>query len=219
MTSAVMLLLLVPSARPLQTLDGGWYYLPATHPGRPAPALVVLSCVGGGRADLDSICWVADSLGWVFAVCRGPRNRREFRLNDADLLQTASALRRLSVVDSERVFVFGFSGMGVQALTSMCLHPDIFRGVAATCAHRGAITGADLGGCYANKVFLRTRQTDWNRQDNLRLYYELNAAGIETRLVVDSGGHVPGPAAEILQACRWLDMVTSRQREIRDRRH
>jgi hypothetical protein len=40
----------------------------------------------------------------------------------------------------------------------------------------------------------------------LRLF---NANGLVTELVTTPGEHGPGPAAELLQGCRWLERLTA----------
>ena len=42
-------------------------------------------------------------------------------------------------VDPSRVFLFGFSGQGVQALATLFLHPKLVRGVVAVCPHSAAV--------------------------------------------------------------------------------
>lgn len=190
--------------------DSDCFYVPATRKAGRAPALVILSCASATRVDLDTVTSVADSLGWTFATCHGPRNRRDSRSNDADIVRTATKLLRRFNADPDRLFLFGFSGMGVQALASLCAHPDLLRGVAVTCAHRGGIEGADLSELLSNKVFLRTRTEDWNRADNCLVYRLLRVAGVEATLVTDSGPHSIGPKRELLEACRWLDRATTR---------
>ncbi len=207
------LLVVLVSAAPAGAVtcdsDSDCFYVPraAARPG--APALVVLSCVGARRVDLDTLRPIADTLGWVFATCAGPRNRRDSDSNDADIVRTATKLLRLYGADPRRLFVFGFSGMGVQALASLCAHPDLLRGAAATCAHRGGIAGADLAGLSESKVFLRTRTGDWNRADNTLMFRLMREAGVEVKLVTDSGPHAIGPKRELLEACRWLERVSA----------
>ncbi|MBM3323563.1 hypothetical protein FJY69_08825 [candidate division WOR-3 bacterium] len=88
---------------------------------------------------------VGDSLGWVMATCHRTRNRRDVRLNDRDIVRTVTKLLANPRVDSNRVFLFGFSGQGVQALATMFLHPDLVRGVVAVCPHDGAMARAEAG--------------------------------------------------------------------------
>jgi predicted esterase len=207
-----LLVLALAQAAPANTVicdaDSDCFYVPATRPSGRPPALIVLSCVSATRADLDSVRSVADSLGWTFATCHGPRNRRDFHSNDADIVRTAAKLLRRFNADPNRLFVFGFSGMGVQALASLCAHPDLLRGVATTCAHRDGIEGAVLPELSNNKVFLRTRTEDWNRADNNLMYRLMRGAGVEAVLVTDSGPHSIGPKRELLEACRWLERAT-----------
>jgi predicted esterase len=209
---ALLLVLALAQVAPAGTVtcdaDSDCFYVPETRPAGRAPALVILSCVSATRVDLDTVRSVADSLGWTFATCHGPRNRRDSRSNDVDIVRTATKLLRRLNADPDRLFVFGFSGMGVQALASLCAHPDLLRGVAVTCAHRGGTEGADLSELSGNKVFLRTRTEDWNRADNNLMYRLMRGAGVEAKLVTDSGPHSIGPKRELLEACRWLGRAT-----------
>lgn len=172
------------------------------------PALVVLSCVGAGPVDLDTVRFVADSLNWVLASCHASRNHRDTRLNDEDIVRTIAKLVSADRVDPERVFLFGFSGQGVQALATMFLHPGLVRGTVTACAHDGSLPLADFTRLRENCAWLVTREADWNRDANRRLHMRFNLNGLRSRLVVTTGGHGPGPWTEMLQGCRWLDAVT-----------
>ena len=168
------------------------------------PALVVLHCNGAKPADLDSFRVVGDSLGWIVASCGRSRNHRDVFDNDRHIVRTVAKLRARYPVDPDRVFVFGFSGQGVQALAAMFLHPQLFRGVVAVCAHRGALSLADwdlLGDRYA---YLVTREQDWNRTENEIMFRLFNSRGVFAELRLTPGEHGPGPRTELLAGCRWL---------------
>ena len=185
--------------------DSDCFYLPDSLAGEAAPGLVVLHCNGALPINLDTMTIVADSLGWVMASCHATRNRRDPMLNDADIVRTTRKLLSGFPVDSSRVFVFGYSGQGVQAMASLFLHPELYRGVAATCAHQGAMPLAVWETLADKCVYLATRAEDWNRAGNEWMHVELNGHGVKTELSMAEGVHQPGPATELLEACRWLD--------------
>lgn len=192
------------SARSWCDADTDCFYLPARTARKPVPALVVLSCNGALPVDLDTMRLVADSLGWAMASCHASRNHRDILLNDADIVRTLDKLLDSLPVDPHRVFVFGFSGQGVQALATMFSHPERVRGVVSVCGHRGALGLAEGAGFTDNLAMLITREQDWNRGENEQLAAALYALGVPAELRVTPGGHEPGSALELLEACRWL---------------
>lgn len=184
--------------------NGDLFYIPAKS-SRPLPALIILSCTGAIQTDLDSCKPIADSLGWALATCAKSRNHRDSRLNDYDIMATYSALLAKHEIDRERVFLYGFSGQGVQALMSVFLHPEAFRGALSVCGHDGAMGMARpevLGG---KLFYLVTRKKDWNRAANIRMAAALTRAGARDTLIVTEGKHEPKGYREIFQGCRWLN--------------
>ncbi|OYD14853.1 hypothetical protein CH330_07360 [candidate division WOR-3 bacterium JGI_Cruoil_03_51_56] len=184
--------------------DTDCFYVPVSTRRGSFPAMLILHCNGARPATLDSFRLVGDSLGWILASCHASRNHRNMLLNDADVVKTIGKLIRRYPVDSSRIFVFGLSGQGVQALASMFLHPDIVRGVVAVCAHRGALPFAvweTLGNHFA---YLVTRTHDWNRAENEMMLWRFNMEGLVTELKTTSGEHGPGSRKELLAGCRWL---------------
>jgi predicted esterase len=173
----------------------------------PRPCLLILSCTGAHAIDLDTCRIVSDSLGWALATCHATRNHRSSELNSRDVQRTLLKLRRLPI-DTTRVFVVGFSGQAVQALATLFEHPDLVRGVAATCAHAGAVPLADFDLLEDRYVYLVTREKDWNRLQNERMSQLFNGSGLATKLVMTAGDHGPGPSSEMLAACRWLQART-----------
>lgn len=191
--------------------DSDCFYVPraveekmASDPRAKFPALLVLHCDGAGVEDLDSFRLVGDSLGWIVASCHATRNHRDMMRNDADIVRTASKLLQNFPVDPEWLFVFGYSGQGVQALAAMFLHPEMFRGVITTCAHAGALELAVKETLTRHFAYLITRVADWNRADNETMARLLGEYGVVTKLVVTEGEHTNGPRTEVLEACRWL---------------
>jgi predicted esterase len=147
---------------------------------------------------------VGDSLGWAMASCHASRNHRDFGLNDADIIRTLDKLQDSLPVDPNRVFLFGFSGQGVQVLGEMFLHPERIRGVVSVCGHRGTLGLAEDAAFTDNLAVLVTRENDWNRGENEQLAAALIELGVPAELRVTPGKHEPGPALELLDACRWL---------------
>jgi len=186
--------------------DSDCFYVPArvAGAGAPVPALLVLGCNGAVPKDLDTFRFIADSLGWVAATCHATRNHRSTDSNDVDIVRTIGKLRAKYPVDPNRVFLFGFSGQGVQALGTMFLHPELVRGVFAVCPHAGAVPLAVWEELQGHLAYLVTRTKDWNRADNEKMYRLFNENGVLTELVTTPGEHGNGPAAEVLAGCRWL---------------
>jgi predicted esterase len=185
--------------------DSDCYYVSASVPaGVRVPALLILHCNGAVKKDLDTFRLIGDSLGWILATCHATRNHRDTKLNDADITRTAAKLLARYPVDSSRLFVFGFSGQGVQALATTFLHPQTFRGLVATCPHAAAVPLANWDALGSHFAYLVTRQKDWNRAENEKMYVLFNQRGLETELEMTPGEHGPGPAKEVLQGCRWL---------------
>lgn len=201
---AMIACLLVAAAGHAQK-TGDLFYAPSKA-GEPMPALIVLSCTGATKADLDSCKPIADSLGWALATCAKSRNHRDARFNDHDIMMTYSALAGKYPIDRSRVFIYGFSGQGVQALTSVFLHPEAFRGAVSICGHDGAMGLARWEELQGKAFYLVTRQKDWNREANGRMDSALRRAGIKDTLVITKGKHEPKGFREALEGCRWLDL-------------
>lgn len=168
-----------------------------------APALVVLSCIGATRGDIDSLGWIGDSLGLILATCHRSRNHRSTRLNDLDILATLNKLRQFPV-DTARVALFGFSGQAVQALATMFLHPGRVTGVIAVCPHSGAMGLADWSSLARHSIYLITREGDWNRGQCETVSRSFVDHGIRLNLSVTDGQHEPGPSTELAAAIGWL---------------
>ncbi len=190
--------------------DSDCFYVPpriAEAGGRVA-ALLVLHCNGAVPKDLDTFRLVADSLGWIAATCHASRNHRSPDLNDADVVCTIRKLLTRYPVDSSRLFLFGFSGQGVQALATLFLHPDLVRGVVAVCSHSAAVPLAVWEDLRGKAIYLVTRKQDWNRAENEKMYRLFNENGILSELVTTPGEHGNGPASEVLTGCRWLGQAS-----------
>jgi poly(3-hydroxybutyrate) depolymerase len=186
---------------------GDIFYHPADAK-KPAPALIILSCTGATRADLDSCRPIADSLGWTLATCAKSRNHREASFNDYDIMATYSALASQYPVDRKRIFIYGFSGQGVQAMMSVFLHPDCFRGAVSICGHDGAMGLARWEKMRGKAFYLVTRQKDWNREANVKIHAALKQAGSRDTLIITKGKHEPRGFREVYLGCRWLDKKT-----------
>lgn len=222
MTASLLLLLLAagPTAHlewclgPNVTMDrdSDCSYVPpsAARTGRRAPALLILSCVTAKPVDLDTCRMISDSLGWALFTCHRTRNHRSSDSNDYDIVRTLRELRRNPSVDTDRVFIFGFSGQGVQAMTTLFLHPELCRGIVAVCPHAAAVPLADWPSLGGHLVYLVTRQKDWNRHDNETMAQLFNENGLATELATTPGEHGPGSCREILAGCRWLARQAAR---------
>lgn len=188
--------------------DSNCYYTPKDVLGKKSlvPALIVLQCNGATRGDIDSFKIVADSLSWVVATCHFSRNHRDIFLNDADIYQVIKRLVRLYPVDSSRIVIYGFSGQGTQALTSLFLHPELIWGVIATCASTSPMSLLNTPAILLNHpIYLVTREKDWNRVVNYRMFEVFKSWGVPCTLVLTKGEHAIGTIEEVLAGCRWLD--------------
>ncbi len=108
--------------------DGDCYYIPQQlKMNRPKiPALIIFKCNGATKDDIDTLNFIPDSLEWAIATCHASRSHHAIDLNDRDIVKTINKLlKRFPAVDSNWVFIYGFSSRGVQALATMLLHPYI----------------------------------------------------------------------------------------------
>lgn len=154
-------------------VDSDCFYAPAiSNASGYYPALLVLSCTGATAEDLDSITYIADTLHMIVATCHESRSHRDSHLNDQAIMKTYEKLVRNFDVDSSRIFIYGFSGMGVQALLSMFLHRQNFRGVVAVCAHKGAMDNARRNRLANLFIYLMSREKDWNLDDNRQMHVQ-----------------------------------------------
>jgi predicted esterase len=192
--------------------DSDCFYVPprVAKAGGRVPALLILHCNGAVPKDLDTFRLIADSLGWIEATCHATRNHRSTDSNDVDVVRTMHKLLTRYPVDSSRLFLFGFSGQGVQALAALFLHPDLIRGVVAVCPHSEAVPLAVWDELQGHLVYLVTRQQDWNRADNEKMYRLFNENGVLTELKTTPGEHGNGPASEVLAGCRWLKQASGK---------
>lgn len=173
-----------------------------------APALLYLSCTGAIKSDLDSIKFIGDSLGWIIFSCHASRNHRDAMQNDLDIMKTYNKAIKKYPIDTNKVFIYGFSGQGVQALLEMFLHPTKFKGVHTVCAHTGAISMAKWPTLKNHLAYLISRKKDWNLQANYQLDQMFKTNGIKDTLVVTEGEHGIGDKFEIYRAIKWLKKNT-----------
>jgi hypothetical protein len=192
--------------------DSDCAYVPsvARQSGRRVPALLILSCVSAKPVDLDTCRMISDSLGWALFTCHRTRNHRSSDSNHRDITRTLRKMRRNPLIDTDRVFVFGFSGQGVQAMSTLFRRPELVRGIVAVCPHAAAVPLADWPSLENRLVYLVSRQKDWNRLDNEKMYGLFNEHGLATELSITPGEHGPGPCTEVLAGCRWLDRLSRR---------
>ncbi|MEO0074695.1 MAG: hypothetical protein ABIK31_01100 [candidate division WOR-3 bacterium] len=187
--------------------DSDCFYIPqkVLEMGKRVPALMYLSCTGAKKADLDSITFIADSLNWIIFSCQKSRNHRDVMLNHQDIIKTYHKAIKSYPIDSTRVFIYGFSGQGVQAMMSMFLRPTLFRGLISECAHSGALSLAKWQTLKGKLVYLVTRNKDWNLSHNYSLHEQFYKHGIKDTLIITAGEHSIGTAKDLFKAVKWLD--------------
>ncbi len=185
--------------------DSDCVYVPeCPTAGQYLPALIVLNCTGASAEDLEALIPVADSLCMIVATCHASMNHRDVFLNDQDIMKTYEKLVRNYLTDPSRVFIYGFSGMGVQAMMSLFLHASCFRGVFAVCAHKGAMSLAEGRELEDKYVYLISREEDWNLDDNRQMHFQFRHHGLRDTLAVTVGEHMKASQKELLDACSWL---------------
>ncbi|MEO0092435.1 MAG: hypothetical protein ABIK61_06980 [candidate division WOR-3 bacterium] len=186
--------------------DTDCFYVPPKilNINKKVPALLYLSCTGAKKSDLDSIKFISDSLGWILFSCHKSRNHRDIWLNDKDIIKTYRKAIKKYPIDTTKVFIYGFSGQGVQALLEMFLHPNIFQGVIAECAHDQALPFARWSTLKNHLIYLVSRQNDWNLNANYRMHRKFQENGIKDTLVITPGEHSIGTAQDLYKAGQWL---------------
>ncbi len=184
--------------------DSDCFYVPQDSLTSVHPVLIVLSCTGATAEDLDSILFVADSLNIILSTCHRSMNHRSVYLNDEDIMRTYEKLILEYPADVSRIFLYGFSGMAVQALITLFWHAPQLRGVIAVCGHQGAMQFADWGELSDKYVYLISREKDWNLEDNKLMHSQFRNYAIGDTLVVPHGEHTPPSKEELLEACIWL---------------
>lgn len=216
MKTALILIPLFLTASPLSAksvycdADTDCFYVPqkVIDAGKRVPALLYLSCTGAKKSDLDSIKFIGDSLGWILFSCHATRNHRDAMLNNQDIIKTYKKAAKQYLIDTNRVFIYGFSGQGVQAMMTMFLQPKLFRGVITECGHTGALALAQWQSLKKNLVYLISREKDWNLQHNYTLHKNFQEYGIRDTFVITSGEHSIGTAQDISRAVKWLHKNT-----------
>jgi dienelactone hydrolase len=183
---------------------GDLVYVPKKHAPQ-ATALIITSCTGATQADIDSNKAIADSLGWIIATCAATMNHRGVWSNDRDLLATREALAAHYPVDTSRIYVYGFSGQGVQALMAVFAHPELFRGAVAICGHAQWLPLARWETLLDSRFYLVSRWKDWNLEDNRKMHEQFRANGVRDTLLITSGRHEPKDRRELFRACQWLE--------------
>ncbi len=184
--------------------DGDCFYLPKKRERKKLPALLVLSCTGAKKEDIDSLIFIAESLSFILFSCHQSRNHRDFFLNDRDILKTYQKLIKKYPVDTNRVFIYGFSGMGAQALLTNFLHPEIFKGAIAVCAPALPFSFIKADKLKKHHFYLITRKKDWNLSANLKLHSYFQKNNIQDTLIITKGEHAISDKGEIFNALKWL---------------
>jgi predicted peptidase len=196
-------------------LDTDCFYIPkkVLNEKKIVPTLLYLHCQGATKAHLDSIKFVADTLGWILVSVHKSKNHQNPLDNDRYILNTYRKALKLPYVDSTRVFIYGFSGQGVQALITLFLHPRLFKGVISECAHRQALPFADWVTLKDKLIYLSSRTEDWNLYDNYYLDSIFKAHKLKDTLVIKPGEHSMGTPQDLIKALTWLS------KNMRDKKH
>ena len=153
---------------------------------------------------MDTARVVFDSLGWNVAICAKSKNHRDTRLNDEDILVLVDNLNRYPQVDKSKIFIYGFSGQGAQALRIALKYPDKFGGIITQCAHDGMLEEIDWKYALGMPVLLMTRESDWNRASNRKIARILEQGGVNVKLFITPGEHKIGNRKELLFLCRTI---------------
>ncbi len=191
---------------PLLFAQQDFFYAPKDIK-KPAPALIITSCTGATQKDLDSNKAIADRLGWVICASAKTKNHRDAWQNDADIMATYKKLIADYPVDSNNIFIYGFSGQAVQAMVEVFLHPDRFRGAVCICAHNGAMGLARWGSLSGHYFYMISREKDWNLEATKSIHRELLLQSITDTLIVTEGQHEPKDRRELYDGCMWLDKM------------
>jgi predicted peptidase len=186
--------------------DTDCYYIPekVLNSDKPVPALLYLSCTGATKSQVDSIKFIGDSLNWIIFSCHATRNHRDVLANDRDIMKTYQKAIKNYNIDKTRVFIYGFSGQGVQALMEMFIHPDIFRGTVTQCAHAQALQLVQWSTLKKHLAYLVSREQDWNLDANYLIDKEFKKHEVRDTIVITPGEHNIGDAKELFRAVKWL---------------
>jgi predicted esterase len=190
--------------------DSDCILLPETPLAVPVPALIYLSCTGGKPWDIDSVREIHNELGWAIATCGKSRNRRATDINEDDILHLHAKLERTGKVDKNRIYLFGFSGQGAQAIGTVLRHPNLFAGAVIDCAHTGGVTFFCEEASANQAFYIITKTEDWNREYSEKLHKLFVNFDIRDTLIIEKGEHAIGPAEDILRACRWFEKISTR---------
>ncbi len=195
--------------------DSDCIYIPerSSDPKASYPLLILLDCRRANWEVVDSNKRIADSLGWILATCHESKNHRPFQENYRDIIIDLNKYLKLLPVDRDRIYIFGFSGMGSQALITALLTPQLFKGVVAVCAHNQGLDYIALSEIDRKMQFyLVTRESDWNREYNETMAALFGQHGFQVKLITTPGEHGPGPADELFDACQWLNNLVTQSK-------
>jgi dienelactone hydrolase len=198
-----LLSMILPQAVSFSIAQQDFFYVPKGIKGQ-APALIITSCTGATKKDLDSNRAIADKLGWVICTSAKTKNHRDSRQNDRDIMETYRTLVTQYPVDTSKIFIYGFSGQAVQAMMEVFLHPDKFKGAVCICAHDGALGLPEWGSLKGHFFYLISREKDWNLEANWKMHWKFLAHDVKDTLIVTKGEHGPKTRRELFDGCRWL---------------
>jgi len=185
--------------------DSDCFYIPDTSlASERLPALIILSCTGATERDIDSVRLIGDSLRIILATCHESRNHRNVFLNDRDIMKTLEKLLTDYPTDPSMVFIYGFSGQGVQALMALFKHPNSFKGVISACGHTGAMSTAQWFRLADKRIYLISRKKDWNLDENRLMHNLFISNNVRDTMLITPGKHAPATSKELLNAGIWL---------------
>lgn len=194
---------------PVDELIGWEVYVPANYNlGKPAGLLVYVSPHKSGRIPSQWETLMAESnLIWVAASQSGNEVKPRRRIAYA-LLATAMIAREYKV-DSERIYVSGFSGGGRIASMLASKFPGLFSGAIYNCGVNfwDEITSESLELIKNNQFVFVTGSEDFNLRDTKRVFKKYEKAGVQQikLMVIPHMGHSNPGRQEYAQAIAYLD--------------
>lgn len=187
-----------------------WYvYVPDSYdPARPAGLMVYISPTSSGqmRADWEPV-FDAENLIWISANQSGNRTPTKRRILLATLAPYLAS--ETYKIDSDRVYISGFSGGGKAAGIASIHLAHLFKGAIFIC---GAELWSDvepehLSAAAANRYVFLTGSRDFNRALTKRVLGDYERAGLtnSTLIVVPGMAHTTPDEKHFREAILYLD--------------
>lgn len=185
------------------------YAPPADVHDEPPGVLVYISPSMSGRPPAE---WLAvmreQNLIWVAANQSGNEVATAARI-----MMAVTGLRAIDqeyAIDTERVYLSGFSGGGRTAGLTMGLYPELFRGAIYICGVNfwdDDVGAAALERIRDNAYVFLTGTRDFNQADTGRVFRRYRSAGVERALpmVIRGLGHELPGADDFTRAIDYLD--------------